>query len=181
MTAPPRYTRTAAALHWGHALLLAALFASGLTMVDLPKGAERTAAYALHKSLGLVALALIAVRIGWRLRRPPPPHPGLDAATAALARTMHRLLYLLLLLTPLAGLLAVCFTPYPLKLFGLPLPKPGWPDPELNALFGTLHKASLAALGVAVVLHLGAVVRHAWRRDGTLSRMLPILRAPEKL
>lgn len=177
----PRYTRTAAALHWGHALLLCALFATGLTMMDLPKGAERTAAYALHKSLGLLALALIAIRFGWRQYRPPPAHPGLDAAASALANTMHRLLYLLLALVPLSGFLAICFTPYPLKLFGLALPKPGWPAPELNALFGTLHKASLATLALAIGVHLAAAIRHAWRRDGTLSRIFPTPGAPKQL
>jgi cytochrome b561 len=169
----PAYTRTAAALHWGHAVLLVALVVIGLDMAGLPKGPERTAAFALHKSLGLVALAVIAVRLGWRLRCPPPPHPGLDGAERALAASMHRLLYLLLLLVPLTGFASVCFTQYPLKFFGLPLPKPGWPDAELNALFGLLHKASLIALGLAVGLHLAAVLRHAWRRDGTLGRMLP--------
>jgi cytochrome b561 len=170
----PAYTRTAALLHWGHAALLIALVAIGLNMVELPKGAERSAAYALHKSLGLIALAVILVRLGWRLYRPPPPHPGLDGAERALANTMHRLLYLLLLLVPLTGFASICFTQYPLAFFGLPLPKPGWPDPDLNAFFGLLHKASLVTLGLAVGLHLGAVVRHSLRRDGTLGRMLPI-------
>lgn len=169
----PAYTRTAAALHWLHALLLCALFTIGLTMVDLPKGAERSAAHALHKSFGLVALAFIAVRILWRWRHMPPAHPGIKAAERVLAKAMHQLLYLLLVLTPLTGFAAICFTPYPLKLFGLPLPKPGWPDPDLNILFGTLHKGLLVALGFSILLHVAAVVRHAWRRDGTLGRMLP--------
>lgn len=174
---PPAYTRTAAALHWLHALLLAALCVVGFTMVDLPKGAERSAAYALHKSLGLVALALIAARLAWRWRCPPPPHPGVTAAERVLAKAMHQLLYLLLVLMPLAGLAAVCFTPYPLKLFGLPLPKPGWPDPDLNTLFGALHKSLLAPLALSVLLHVAAAVRHARRRDGTLGRMFPGLKA----
>lgn len=177
----PTYTRTAAALHWGHVALLLVLVAIGLNMVELPKGAERSAAYALHKSFGMVALAFIVVRLSWRLHCPPPPHPGIDAAERALANTMHRLLYLLLVLVPLTGFLSICFTQYPLAFFGLPLPKPGWPDPELNALFSLLHKGSLVTLGLAVCLHLAAVVRHAWRRDGTLGRMLPRRRAPSAL
>lgn len=177
----PAYSRTAAALHWTHAALIASLLVIGLNMVDLPKGAERSAAYALHKSLGLVAMALILVRLGWRLYCPPPPHPGIDSKERALASAMHRLLYLLLVLVPLTGFLSICFTKYPLNFFGLPVPKPGWPDADLNHLFSGLHKGSLAALGVALGLHIGAVLRHAWRRDGTLNRMFPRLRAVHKL
>ena len=169
----PRYSPVAAGLHWGHAALLGALFVTGLGMVDLPKGAERTAAYALHKSLGLLALGLVALRLAWRRHQPPPPHPGLDAASRTLAASMHRLLYLLLVLVPLSGFLSVSFTPYPLKFFGLPLPKPGWPDSYLNAVFSTLHQGLLLTLGLAIFVHVGAVLRHVWRRDGTLSRMLP--------
>lgn len=172
---PLAYTRTAAALHWAHAGILCALFVVGVTMVDLPKGAERSAAYALHKSLGLLALALIVLRFAWRLRCPPPPHPGLDALESLLAKGMHRFLYLLLALVPLAGFASICFTPYPLAFFGLPLPKPGWPDPHLNEVFGLLHKGLVAALVVAVFVHLAAALRHGWRRDGTLGRMFPPL------
>lgn len=177
---PPVYSRTAAALHWVHAGLLIAVFTVGFNMVDLPKGAERSAAYALHKSLGMLALLFIAARFAWRLRCPPPPHPGLNGAERALAKAMHRLLYLLLALVPLSGFAAICFTPYPLAFFGLPLPKPGWPDAHLNALFGTLHKGLLATLALAVFLHLAAVVRHSLRRDGTLGRMLPWGRGEKK-
>ena len=89
---------------------------------------------------------------------------------------MHRLLYGLLLLVPATGFLSICFTPYPLAFFGLPLPKPGWPDPDLNSLFGLMHKVLIATLFIAVCLHLGAAAWHGWRRDGTLGRMLPGLR-----
>jgi len=170
---PPAYTRAAAALHWVHAGLLCALVVIGVGMVDLPKGAERSAAYALHKSLGLLALALVAVRFSWRRRCPPPPHPGLDPLESSLAKAMHRLLYLLLVLAPVSGFASICFTPYPLAFFGMPLPKPGWPDPGLNSLFGLAHKGLVATLALAVFLHLAAALRHGRRRDGTLGRMLP--------
>ncbi|MGE5490507.1 MAG: cytochrome b [Actinomycetota bacterium] len=170
---PQPYTPIAAALHWVHAGLFCALVVVGVTMVDLPKGAERSTAYALHKSLGLLALILVAVRLYWRLRCPPPPHPGLDARETALARITHRFLYLLLVLVPVSGFAAICFTPYPLAFFGLPLPKPGWPDAGLNSFFGLLHKGLLASLVLAILLHLAAALRHGWRRDGTLGRMFP--------
>jgi len=170
---PRPYTKAAMALHWGHALVIGALVVIGLSMVDLPKGPERTAAYALHKSLGLVAFGLVALRLAWRLRCPPPAHTGIDARERRLANIAHRLLYLLLVLVPATGFASICFTPYPLKFFGLPLPKPGWPDPELNQFFSMLHLDALVGLGILILAHVAAALRHAWRRDGTLGRMLP--------
>ena len=66
---PVRYTLPAMALHWAQAILVIWLLWLGWTMVDLPKGAERSAAYSLHKSLGLLVLVLTVLRLGWRERR----------------------------------------------------------------------------------------------------------------
>lgn len=48
--------------------------------------------------------------------------------------------HVLLVLVPLAGFTSISFTKYPLKFFGLPLSKPGYPDEALNALFSATHK-----------------------------------------
>jgi cytochrome b561 len=169
-----RYSRPAMAFHWLHAFLVFALLWLGWNMVDLPKGAERSAVYALHKSLGLLTILLVLLRLGWRYRQAPPPLPGDPAAWEnRLALAVHRLLLALLVVAPLCGFLAICFTSYPLSLFGLPLPKPGWPDQTLNAFFHRLHVIAVWTLTATVGLHLLGVVRHILRRDGTLRRMLP--------
>lgn len=167
-----RYDPLAILFHWLQAILILWLLWLGWTMVDLPKGAERSAAYALHKSLGILALALVLLRLLWRLRRPPPALlvTGLEARVATVA---HRVLYVLLLIVPIAGYLASSFTPFAMKFFGLELPKLGWPDEGLNAGFKLVHWVSGWGLAVLVVLHVAAAFRHALRRDGTLKRMLP--------
>lgn len=167
------YTLQAILLHWLHAALIAGLLVLGWTMVDLPKGAERSWAIGLHKSLGLCALILVAARLAWRRRCATPDFPG-SAAERRLAQAAHRLLYALLLLAPLAGYLSASFTAYPMKFFGLALPKAGWPDATLNALFNGLHKGAVWALALLIGLHLAAALRHALRGDGVLSRMLPL-------
>ena len=77
-----RYSLPAIVLHWGQAVLVIWLLWLGWTMVDLPKGAERSAAYGLHKSLGLLTLLLVGVRLAWRVGHPPPA----SAATGNEAR-----------------------------------------------------------------------------------------------
>lgn len=169
----PRYSGGAIALHWLHALLVLALIGIGLAMGEMPKGAERSAAIALHKSLGLLALALLLLRLGWRLRHRPPVDNRLGALERKLAGLGHRALYLLLLLTPLAGYLSSSFTPYPMRFFGIVIPKAGWPDEGWNALFNALHTGCAWTLIGLIALHLGAVVLHALSGRSVLGRMLP--------
>lgn len=167
-----RYTLPAILIHWAMAVLIAWLLWLGWTMTDLPKGAERSAAYSLHKSLGLLALLLVVVRLAWRSRNPPPPLLA-QGWEARLAHLTHQALYLLLLLAPLAGYLASSFTPYALKFFGIEIAKAGWPDEGLNGVFKLLHQVSVWAIGGLVVLHLAGALKHVLLRDGTLGRMLP--------
>nr|MBL8410602.1 cytochrome b [Dechloromonas sp.] len=172
-----RYSLPAILLHWGQAILIVWLLWLGWTMTDLPKGAERSAAYGLHKSLGLLALLLVAVRLAWRWRNPPPALTA-QGWEGRLAHATHHALYLFLVLAPLAGYLASSFTPYALKFFGVEIPKAGWPDEGLNGVFKLLHQAMVWGGGGLILLHVAGAAKHALLRDGTLSRMLPDKSAP---
>ncbi len=167
-----RYTLPAMALHWGQAVIVVWLLWLGWTMSDLPKGAERSAAYGLHKSLGLLTLALVAVRLAWRRRHPAPPLT-VTGWQAGLANATHCALYAFLVLAPLAGYLASSFTPYAIKFFSLELPRTGWPDESLNGLFKRLHQVLVWGGAGLIALHGAGVARHLRRRDGMLRRMLP--------
>jgi cytochrome b561 len=167
-----RYTLPAIALHWGQAILVVWLLWLGWTMTDLPKGAERSAAYSLHKSLGLLALLLVVIRLLWRRKNPAPPSIS-GGWEAKLATATHHALYVFLLMAPLAGYLASSFTPYAIKFFGIELPKTGWPDETLNGLFKLLHVIFVWGGAGLITLHVAGALKHAIKRDGTLLRMLP--------
>ncbi len=167
-----RYTRPAMLLHWAQAVIVLWLLWLGWTMVDLPKGAERSAAYGLHKSLGLLTLLLVVVRLAWRAGHPAPASLS-TGNEARLATGVHHLLYVFLLMAPVAGYLASSFTPYPLKFFGLEIPKLGWPDEGWNASFKQLHVIFVWGGAGLIALHVAGAVKHGLLRDGTLSRMLP--------
>lgn len=59
-------------------------------MAELPKGAERSFAIGAHKSFGVVALALVLLRLGWRKRHPAPADRRLTAGERRLADGGHR-------------------------------------------------------------------------------------------
>lgn len=163
-----RHNLPAILFHWLQAGLILWLLWLGWTMVDLPKGNGRSGAYALHKSLGLLSLGVVLLRLLWRWYR-PPPRPLQTGRRFDLARAVHRVLYGFLLLAPVAGTLATSFTPYPLRVFGLDLPKLGWPDETLNGVFKSLHWALVWGGAGVVGIHVLGALAHR----GVLARMVP--------
>ncbi len=167
-----RYSFPAVLLHWLMAGLVLYMLWLGVSMVDLPKGPERTAAYGLHKSFGLLLLGLFFVRFGWRIRHTPPALSG-RGWERKVAHGTHHALYLFLLLTPLAGYLASSFSTYPLKFFGLAVLKAGWPDESIQEIFKRIHALSAWAGMLLVGLHIAGALKNLLRRDGSMQRMLP--------
>lgn len=159
-------------LHWVQAVIILWMLWLGWTMTDLPKGAERSAAYGLHKSIGLVALLLVVIRLVWRHRSPAPALIG-QGWEVNVARVAHRLLYVFLFCAPLSAYLASSFGTYPLKFFGFEMIKVGWPDEGLNAIFKLAHQMFVWGGAALVALHVAAVMKHSIKGDGTLGRMLP--------
>lgn len=167
-----RYSLPAIFLHWVQAAIVLWLLWLGWSMIDMPKGAERTAAYGLHKSMGLVMLLLLLFRLGWRHRSPAPALQG-SGWELGIARWTHRLLYVFLLCAPLSAYLASSFGTYPLKFFGIEVIKAGWPDEEINAAFKFAHQIFVWSGAGLVVLHVTGAIMHVFKGDGTLRRMLP--------
>ena len=170
---PARYHSGSIALHWIHAGLILTLIFIGLSIDDLARGPERSATIGLHKSLGLSALLVLVLRLSWRRWHPPPHDDRLSVTQQSLARSGHRALYLLLLLTPLAGYLSASFTTYPMRVFGYVIPKEGWADESLNALFGTAHWVLAWSLMALIVVHVVAVILHWLQGVPVLQKMLP--------
>jgi cytochrome b561 len=169
-----RYTTVAILLHWLIAALVVAQFAFGWLMQQIPKSPPglRADAFNLHKSVGLTILALMLLRLVWRLAHRPPALPAMPSWQARLARGTHIGFYVLLIALPLAGYVGSAFSGYPVKYFGLVLPS--W-APKSDAVKEWMSAAHLAigwALAVAFSLHVAGAIKHAVvDRDGVLRRM----------
>ena len=102
MTRRFRYGTTAKTLHWVMVALLAVQYSIGWLMPDVhagPPGIPMT----WHISIGIVILALIAVRLLWRLTHLVAPQSSLPPWQRMSSEAVHWLLYLLVLLTTLSG------------------------------------------------------------------------------
>jgi cytochrome b561 len=172
MTSAVRYTRTAIALHWIIAILIAAMIALGLYMTDLPRNTpERSWYFNLHKSIGLLTAGIILLRVFWRLRFSPPRLAGSAPTWQAAAKTSHVALYACMVFMPLTGYLGSAFNKYGVKFFGLPLPNWAWDDPKLREIFVTAHHWIASVLIGLIALHVAAALYHALKRDGVFARM----------
>ena len=159
---PQRYTTTARLLHWAIALIVAGQFALGWWMQSIPKSppGARADAFNLHKSVGLLLLALMALRILWRARTAPPPWPAAPAWQAALAKANHAFLYAILVALPLSGYLGSVFSGYPVKFFGIALPW-GAASPAAKAWMSNAHLAAGWLLVAALALHFAGAIHQS--------------------
>lgn len=166
------------ALHWATLVLLVWIAWLGLGMVDMPNTPAKIGTYALHKSLGLTLLALVAVRLAWRLHAgAPPPVAGTPRWQARIASLTHVALYGLMFAMPLSGWLFNSASGYPLQWFKwFNLPPLSGRDNTLAELAATLHEYGFWLLVTLVALHAAAALyHHVAQRDDTLTRMLPAL------
>jgi len=172
---PVAYDRMLVVLHWVLALGLIAQLGLGIWMEDIPKDPPGIRAhwFNLHKSIGLCLGLLILWRLGWRVTHSvPAPPAGVTAFQKTLGLLNHRLLYVCMLVLPISGFVGSSFSPYPVKFFGMALPKLWEPSPEGKEFFAEVHEWTADVFMVLLALHILAAIWHQWvKRDGLLSRM----------
>ena len=167
------YDAIAKTFHWLVAVLIVAQFATELIPEDW---ASKGALKSWHVSIGPSILALMLLRLAWRLTHRPPLAPeDLSPGLRVLSRATHWSFYVLLIVLPLLGWVAASgfgATPY---LFGLiPLPALIAKDKSTAEAVGGVHGLLAWALLALVFLHVAGALYHAVvKRDGVVGRMLP--------
>ena len=171
-----RWGAVSQSFHWLIVILLLVIAYIGLTMGDLPNGPRKINIYALHKSIGLTILALVTLRLFWRVYAGAPlavtGTPGWQQRIASLT---HVALYALMFAMPLSGWVLNSSAGYPLQWFKLfNLPAITGKNHDLHELAESAHETMFWVLVVLVVLHAGAAFyHHLFQNDDTLRRMLP--------
>lgn len=178
MTIPSQtYSAPARWLHWSMALLVLPMIAAGLLMVQ--DGISRplqNSLFLFHKNVGVLLIILIVIRLINRWRHAPPPEPAhLPRWQARIASITHILLYVLLLVMPLAGYIRVKAGGFPIEtLDALGIPALVMRSDAVAEVAKTIHFFGGRALVVLVAMHIGAALFHAIiKRDGVFSRMWP--------
>lgn len=158
-------------LHWSMAVGVIFMLALGNRIADLKPDLSTLYLYGLHKTLGILILALVVLRLAWHRFSPPPRPIGQSSAWAA--RAAHAMIYVLLILIPLSGWFASSATGIDVMLFDR------WVLPPIAPVSELWEKRGFAAHGVLTKLLFGLIFLHilgAMKReiegDGTLTRMI---------
>lgn len=171
-----RYGLVSIVMHWGVALAVFGLFGLGLWMMELDYYSPwRKEAPELHKSIGLVLLAVMLGRVLWRFISPPPPAlPNHGKLTRMASKVGHGALYLGLFAVMIAGYLISTADGVGIPVFGLfEVPALVSNLPDQADVAGEIHFYLAWGLVIFAGLHaLAALKHHFIDRDATLKRML---------
>ena len=166
-----RYSTVARALHWSIGLLIILNLAGGVL-----HDAIGDWIMPLHKSTGILILALVVVRVLWRLTHRAPAWPAAMSGWERLVASLtHVVLYGMMVLIPLSGWIMSSAGRWPIDFYGL------FPIPKFNVHKGDMlaglshegHEILGYAMIALLVLHVAAALRHQFvLKDGMMARML---------
>lgn len=171
-----QYSPTQKAFHWITALLILGLFALGVWMRTLGYyDAWYQTAPHWHKQLGILLLALMVLRLVWRvLKGTPAPLNNHKAWEVNLAHVIHWALYIGVFLIILSGYLIATADNRGIEVLNwFTLPVLFTPFEDQADVAGFIHEWGAYLVMAVVALHiLGAIKHHVVDKDSTIKRML---------
>jgi len=174
------YTVTAKLLHWVIAGVIIFNASLGWSLGDRV-GMDLAIGLGLHAQAGVLMLALVVLRLLWRIAHPPPVLPSsITVLEQLLSQFTHYLMYLFMMLVPITGVLTAVSHEVPvwvtdnndLRDLATYL---GHGSFEFRRL---IHANAVNILLSLTLLHVGAALWHQfWRRDGLIGRIIPTIRS----
>jgi cytochrome b561 len=170
------YSGFARFLHWTIAACVLTIIPIGILMNRIPGGVVQNVFYTVHRSLGVLVLVLMLVRLLYRMfNGVPAPEPTLTAFQRVVSHLVHLALYALIIAQGLIGWVATSAYGAAISFFGLfTVPALVAKDPDLSKPLFTVHEVLGFTIAALLVMHIGAALYHHFvRHDGVLGRMLP--------
>lgn len=176
-----RYDLLSQFFHWATALAVLGAYLiephiNRLLRQGIDPGTSNSVVW--HESLGIAVLVLTVLRLIWLALRALPPQLGLSPRMHRAARITQGLLWVLVIITPLAALLALAHKQAPLTLLGglrwQELPWIGSSALAQMLDWGDIHEALGNALLLIAGAHAAAALFHHFvLKDQVLASMLP--------
>lgn len=175
-TRTDHYPATSKLLHWLVAGCVLTTAPVAITMTYVSEGPTQDMLYDFHKSLGVLILLLMILRLINRIAVGAPiADPGIEPWQKAVSSVVHTSFYVLLLAMPIVGYIANSAYGTPTPFFGLfHLPPIVGKNEALATQLFTVHRWVGFLLIILVLMHVSAALYHyVIRRDNVLQRMLP--------
>jgi cytochrome b561 len=163
-------------MHWVTAGLMLCVFVLAFSIDLATSRATHTAFLQLHRSVGLTVWVVTLFRLSWRHVARYPDWPNdMSQAMRVAAMASEYALYALLLAQPILGILQTNARGDHVDLFFIGrLPALIEKNGPLAHELLNAHKALGFSLLGLIALHVSAALyHHFWRRDDTLTAMLP--------
>jgi cytochrome b561 len=170
------FDRTTRLMHWLTAGLMLLVFGLAFSIDLATSRSSHTVFLQLHRSVGLTVWVLTMGRLVWRHFAKYPNWPSdMSQIMRVAAMASEYALYALLLVQPILGLLQTSAHGDHVDLFFIgQLPALIQKDRALAQQLLILHKSVGFSLLGLITLHVSAALfHHFWRRDDTLTAMLP--------
>jgi cytochrome b561 len=170
-----QYGATAKVFHWLIVVLLIMQYLIGWLMPDIHRGDTPGALMTFHVSVGIVILALIVLRLLWRLTHPVAPESSLPPWQRLTSEAVHWMLYALVLATTVTGWLFASFRGWSLSFFYLArMPMLASDNAAAGKFVDGWHQAMEWTLLAFIGIHVAAAMAHLFiYRDRIMQRMLP--------
>jgi cytochrome b561 len=175
-TRTDHYPGTSKLLHWLIAICVLTTAPVAIAMTRVSPGPTQDSLFTFHKSLGVLILILMVLRLINRIVVGAPiADPGIEPWQKAVSAVVHTAIYVLLFAMPIVGYIANSAFGAPTPFFGLfELPPIVGKNEALSTQLFTIHRWVGWLLIALVLTHVSGALYHALiRRDEVLKRMLP--------
>ena len=170
------FDRATRLMHWLTAGLMLSVFVLAFSIDLAASRAMHSAFLQLHRSVGLTIWVVTLFRLAWRQVAKYPDWPSdMPRTMQVAAMATEYALYAFLLAQPILGILQTNAHGDHVNLFFIgQLPALIEKNRPLAQLLLSVHKAVGFSLLGLIALHVSAALfHHFWRRDDTLTAMLP--------
>src|SRR6185436_4450820 len=167
-TRTDHYPATSKLLHWLVAICVLTTAPVAIAMVRVSQGPTQDALYNFHKSLGVLILILMILRLINRLAVGAPiADPGIEPWQKTVSSIVHTSFYVVLLAMPIVGYIANSVYGASTPFFGLfDLPPIAGKNEALATQLFAIHRWAGWLLIALVLMHVGAALYHHFiRRD----------------
>lgn len=172
-----KYSFFSRVLHWLMAFVIIFMIFLGLFMDEVSKEFEyRMTIYNFHKSIGVLLIFLITVRLINRfINKPPILQNSIPKIERIIANIAHISMYILMFLIPISGYLMSNSYGFPVSFFSFEMPVLVATNIENAKLFSEAHEFLSFSLLFIIILHIVAVIKHRFfdkKENDVLKRMI---------